>query len=54
MNSDAQENGLDVAFVAANRGHNETSRIGPFLKHPLMHIGQFSVMRRALGKPHVM
>jgi N-acyl-D-aspartate/D-glutamate deacylase len=33
------ENGLDVAFVASNRGHNDTSRIGPFLKHPLMHIG---------------
>ena len=22
--------------------------------HPLMHIGQFSVMRRALAKPHIM
>jgi hypothetical protein len=22
--------------------------------HPLLHIGQFSVMRRALGKPHIM
>jgi N-acyl-D-amino-acid deacylase len=33
------ENGLDVAFVASNRGHNDTARIGPFLKHPLMHIG---------------
>jgi N-acyl-D-aspartate/D-glutamate deacylase len=33
------ENGLDVAFVASSRGHNDTSRIGPFLAHPLMHIG---------------
>jgi N-acyl-D-amino-acid deacylase len=33
------ENGLDVAFLAANRGHNDTARIGAFLNHPLMHIG---------------
>lgn len=33
------ENDLDVAFLAANGGHDNTDRIGPFLKHPLMHIG---------------
>ena len=33
------ENGLDVAFVAAGLGHSDTSRIGPFLRNPLMHIG---------------
>jgi N-acyl-D-aspartate/D-glutamate deacylase len=33
------ENGLDVAFVAASRGHNDTARIGPMLAHPLVHIG---------------
>ena len=33
------ENGLDVAFVAASRGHDDTGRIGPMLAHPLMHIG---------------
>jgi len=33
------ENGLDVAFLAASRGHEKTERIGPMLKHPLVHIG---------------
>jgi N-acyl-D-aspartate/D-glutamate deacylase len=33
------ENGLDVAFIAASRGHDDTSRIGPMLAHRLMHIG---------------
>lgn len=33
------EHGLDVAFVAASRGHDDTDRIGPMLAHPLMHIG---------------
>jgi len=33
------EHGLDVAFVAASRGHDDTGRIGPMLAHPLMHIG---------------
>jgi N-acyl-D-aspartate/D-glutamate deacylase len=33
------ENGLDVAFVAASRGHDNTGRIGPMLAHPLVHIG---------------
>jgi N-acyl-D-amino-acid deacylase len=33
------EHGLDVAFVAASVGHNDTARIGPFLAHPLVHIG---------------
>jgi N-acyl-D-aspartate/D-glutamate deacylase len=33
------ENGLDVAFLAANAGHEATDRIGPMLAHPLMHIG---------------
>ena len=33
------EHGLDVAFIAASAGHADTGRIGPFLKHPLMHIG---------------
>ena len=33
------ENGLDVAFLAASRGHDSTERIGPMLAHPLVHIG---------------
>jgi N-acyl-D-amino-acid deacylase len=33
------ENGLDVAFLAASRGHEKTDRIGPMLAHPLVHIG---------------
>ncbi len=33
------ENDLDVAFLSANGGHDNTARIGDFLKHPLMHIG---------------
>ncbi len=33
------ENGLDVAFLAANGGHDDTGRIGPMLANPLVHIG---------------
>jgi N-acyl-D-amino-acid deacylase len=33
------ENGLNVAFLAANAGHHETDRIGPMLNNPLVHIG---------------
>ncbi|WP_309606488.1 amidohydrolase family protein [Phenylobacterium sp.] len=33
------EHGLDVAFLAAGMGHQETDRIGPMLAHPLVHIG---------------
>jgi len=33
------EQGLDVAFLAANRGHDISGRIGPMLAHPLVHIG---------------
>jgi N-acyl-D-aspartate/D-glutamate deacylase len=33
------ENGLDVAFLAASMGHQDTDRIGPMLAHPLVHIG---------------
>ena len=33
------KHGLDVAFLAAGMGHQETDRIGPMLAHPLMHIG---------------
>jgi N-acyl-D-aspartate/D-glutamate deacylase len=33
------EHGLDVALLAANRGHDITERIGPMLAHPLVHIG---------------
>ncbi|HZZ87105.1 MAG TPA: amidohydrolase family protein [Caulobacteraceae bacterium] len=33
------ENGLDVAFIAASRGHDATDRIGPMLASPYMHIG---------------
>jgi N-acyl-D-aspartate/D-glutamate deacylase len=35
----SMENGLDVAFLAAGGGHDDTSRIGPMLAHPLVHIG---------------
>ena len=35
----SMENGLDVAFLAANGGHDDTGRIGPMLAHPLVHIG---------------
>jgi len=30
------ERGLDVAFIAANRGHEDTGRIGPMLASPLL------------------
>ena len=33
------ENGLDVALLSADMGHEVTDRIGPMLAHPLMHIG---------------
>jgi N-acyl-D-aspartate/D-glutamate deacylase len=33
------ENGLDVAFLAANAGHENSERVGPMLAHPLVHIG---------------
>lgn len=33
------ENGLDVAFLSASAGHDDTGRIGGMLAHPLMHIG---------------
>jgi N-acyl-D-amino-acid deacylase len=33
------ENGLDVAFLAANGGHDDTARVGDMLAHPLMHVG---------------
>ena len=33
------ENGLDVALLAASRGHEVTERVGPMLAHPLVHIG---------------
>ena len=33
------EHGLDVAFLAASLGHEDTARIGPMLAHPLVHIG---------------
>jgi N-acyl-D-amino-acid deacylase len=33
------EHGLDVAFLAADMGHESTDRIGPMLTHPLVHIG---------------
>jgi N-acyl-D-aspartate/D-glutamate deacylase len=33
------ERGLDVAFIAANRGHEDTGRIGPMLASPHVHIG---------------
>lgn len=33
------EHGLDVAFLAADMGHEVTDRVGPMLAHPLVHIG---------------
>jgi N-acyl-D-aspartate/D-glutamate deacylase len=33
------EHGLDVAFLAASRGHDATDRIGAMLASPFMHIG---------------
>jgi N-acyl-D-aspartate/D-glutamate deacylase len=33
------EHGLDVAFVAAGRGHDDTDRIGPMLASPFVHVG---------------
>jgi len=33
------ENDLDIAFLAANGGHDFTERIGPMLANPLVHIG---------------
>ena len=33
------EHGLDVALLAASRGHEVTERVGPMLAHPLVHIG---------------
>ncbi|MFI4934735.1 MAG: amidohydrolase family protein [Caulobacterales bacterium] len=33
------EHDLDVAFLAASRGHDDTGRIGPMLADPLTHIG---------------
>jgi N-acyl-D-amino-acid deacylase len=33
------ERGLDVAFIAANRGHEDTGRIGPMLASQHVHIG---------------
>ena len=33
------ENDLNVAFLAANGGHDATDRIGPMLADPLVHIG---------------
>src|SRR5579871_4879499 len=33
------EHGLDVAFLAASRGHDDTGRIGPMLASPYVHIG---------------
>ena len=33
------ENGLDIAFLAASRGHDDTGRIGAMLANPLVHIG---------------
>jgi N-acyl-D-amino-acid deacylase len=33
------EHGLDVAFLAASRGHDATARIGPMLANPFVHIG---------------
>ena len=33
------EHDLDIAFLAANRGHDLTDRIGPMLANPLVHIG---------------
>jgi N-acyl-D-aspartate/D-glutamate deacylase len=33
------EHGLDVAFLSAAQGHQDSARIGPMLAHPLVHIG---------------
>jgi N-acyl-D-aspartate/D-glutamate deacylase len=33
------ENGLDVAFLSANRGHDSTERVGAMLANPLVHMG---------------
>jgi N-acyl-D-aspartate/D-glutamate deacylase len=33
------EHGLDVALLAASRGHDDTGRIGAMLAHPPVHIG---------------
>jgi N-acyl-D-aspartate/D-glutamate deacylase len=33
------EHGLDVAFLSAAQGHQDSDRIGPMLAHPLVHIG---------------
>lgn len=33
------ENGLDVAFLSASQGHEDSAEIGPMLAHPLVHIG---------------
>jgi N-acyl-D-amino-acid deacylase len=33
------EHDLEVAFLAARRGHDLSDRIGPMLAHPLVHIG---------------
>ena len=33
------ENDLEIAFLAANGGHDSTDRIGPMLANPLVHIG---------------
>ncbi len=33
------ENGLDVAFLSANQGHNNSTRVGPLLAHRLVHVG---------------
>jgi N-acyl-D-aspartate/D-glutamate deacylase len=33
------EHGLDLAFLAASRGHDATDRIGPMLASPFVHIG---------------
>ncbi len=33
------EGDLDVAFLAANQGHNISDRVGPLLAHPLVHVG---------------
>jgi N-acyl-D-aspartate/D-glutamate deacylase len=33
------EHDLDIAFLAANAGHEKTDRVGAMLAHPLMHVG---------------
>jgi N-acyl-D-amino-acid deacylase len=33
------DHGLDVAFLAESRGHDDTARIGPMLANPHVHIG---------------